>query len=82
MAAATVASTGQITIPVEVRQALGLHSGSRVAFVPTGAGSDELVPEIRTIKTLKGALAKPSVPVNLEEMDAAIAEGAAESLGS
>lgn len=82
MAAATVTSKGQITIPVEVRQALGLRPGSRVAFVATGTGSYELVLETRTIKALKGVLAKPSAPVSLEQMEKAITEGAVGSLGS
>lgn len=39
MALATVTSKGQITIPLEVRKALGLQSGTRVNFVLTDWGS-------------------------------------------
>jgi AbrB family looped-hinge helix DNA binding protein len=81
MAAATVTSKGQITIPLEVRKALGLRSGSRVAFVATGAGSYELVPETRTVKTLKGAIARLSRTVSIDQMDEAIRESAIESIG-
>lgn len=77
MPASTMTSKGQITIPSEVRKVLGLRSGSRVAFVPTGSGSYELVPETQTITSLKGAIAGPSRAVSLEEMDEAIGEGAA-----
>jgi antitoxin PrlF len=78
--ASTVTSKGQITIPAEVRKALGLRSGSRVAFVRTASGSYELVPEISSIKALKGAVAGPKKPVTTEEMDAAVAAAAARSM--
>jgi AbrB family looped-hinge helix DNA binding protein len=81
MPTATVTSKGQVTIPVEVRNALGLRSGSRVAFVPTDTGSYELVAETRTIKSLKGLFAKPAEPVTLDQMDEAIMDGAVASLG-
>lgn len=35
MTSATVTSKGQVTIPVGVRNKLGLRPGSRLAFVPT-----------------------------------------------
>ncbi|MCI4605520.1 AbrB/MazE/SpoVT family DNA-binding domain-containing protein, partial [Pseudomonas fluorescens] len=35
MATATLTSKGQITIPVQVRTALGLETGDRVEFVET-----------------------------------------------
>jgi antitoxin PrlF len=34
LATATLTSKGQITMPQEVRQALGLHTGDKVDFVP------------------------------------------------
>lgn len=76
MPAATMTSKGQITIPLDVRRALGLHTGSRVAFVPTGTGSYEIVPEVRTIQALKGIVARPSTPVSVDRMDEAIRDGA------
>ncbi|MFF0530055.1 AbrB/MazE/SpoVT family DNA-binding domain-containing protein [Nocardia amikacinitolerans] len=62
---ATVTSKGQITIPVDVRVALGLRTGVVVAFVPTDSGSYELVPENRTIKSLKGIVGWTGAPVPL-----------------
>lgn len=81
MAEATVTSKGQITIPVEVRRALGLRTGSRVAFVPTDTGSYEILPETGTIKRLKGIVTRPDRPVSLAEMEEAIAGGAAGTFG-
>lgn len=80
MPTATMTSKGQVTIPHEVRKAMGLHSGSRVTFVPTGTGTYELVPETESITELKGAVRAPATPVSLAEMDQAVAEGAAEGL--
>jgi AbrB family looped-hinge helix DNA binding protein len=73
-------SKGQITIPIDVRKALGLHTGSRVAFVPTGTGSYELVPATQTIKALRGAIASHHRALSLSEMDEAIGDGAMEGL--
>lgn len=75
---ATITSKGQITIPIDVRRALGLRPGMRVAFVPTSAGTYELVPESGTVRALKGAIATPAKPVSLEQMDAAIEAGIVE----
>lgn len=81
MVAATVTSKGQITIPIEVRRALGLRTGSRVAFVATDTGSYEIVPETGTVKSLKGIVTRPANPVSLAEMEEAIAGGAEGTLG-
>ncbi|WP_406280249.1 AbrB/MazE/SpoVT family DNA-binding domain-containing protein [Nocardia sp. NBC_00881] len=70
---ATVTSKGQITIPIDVRVAMGLRAGVRVAFVPTPNGTYELVPETRTIKSLKGIVGWSGSPIGLAEMNEAIA---------
>lgn len=80
MAMGKVTSKGQVTIPVEVRRALGLSTGSRVEFVPTDTGSYELVPRTGTIRALKGAIGAPAKAVTLAEMEEAVSDGAAESL--
>ncbi|WP_433656733.1 AbrB/MazE/SpoVT family DNA-binding domain-containing protein [Nocardia sp. CA-128927] len=69
---ATVTSKGQITIPIDVRVAMGLRAGVRVAFVPTVNGTYELVPETRTIKSLKGIVGWSGSPIGLEQMNEAI----------
>jgi len=72
MAAATVTSKGQITIPIEVRQALGIAAGDRVEFVEVEPGRFELVPATRSVTALKGMFGKPKRAVSIEEMNAAI----------
>ncbi|MDN5797420.1 MAG: AbrB/MazE/SpoVT family DNA-binding domain-containing protein [Intrasporangium sp.] len=78
MTSATVTSKGQVTIPVEVRTKLGLHPGSRLAFVPTAAGGYEIHVEAASIKDLKGAVPRPAQPVSIEEMNEAIGAAATE----
>lgn len=73
-----MSSKGQVTVPVEIRRALGLRPGSKVEFVPTGRGVYELVVKTGSIRDLYGMLPPPARAVTLEEMDDAIAEGAAE----
>lgn len=77
MSSATVTSKGQVTIPVEVRNKLGLRPGSRLAFVPTGTGGYEIHPEAASIKDLKGVVPPPAHPVSVEQMNEAIASAAA-----
>jgi antitoxin PrlF len=74
MAAATLTSKGQITIPVEVRHALGLDAGDRVEFVEVEPGRFEIVPATRSVTGLKGMFGKPKRTVSIEEMNAAIAK--------
>lgn len=81
MTQATVTSKGQLTVPVEVRRALGLRPGSKVEFVATEHGAYELTVKQGSIQELKGMFPAPAVPVTLEQMDDAIAEGAIASLG-
>ncbi len=80
MASATITSKGQITIPIRVRESLGLDAGYRVDFVEIEAGKFAIVPATRTIRELKGMFQdKRRKPVSIEEMNAAIASGAAGS---
>ena len=74
-------SKGQITVPVEVRRALGLQAGSKVEFVRTEQGDYELVVKTGSIRDLKGMLPPPEVPVTIEQMNEAVAHGAAEGAG-
>lgn len=51
--ATSVTSKGQVTIPVEVREQLGIRTGSRIAFRVTGATAE--------LSVVSGAL--PAEPV-------------------
>lgn len=73
MTAATVTSKGQITIPAEVRQSLGVGAGDRVEFVEVAAGRFEVVAVTRSVTELKGLFGKPTRSVSIEEMNQAIA---------
>lgn len=80
MSSAKVTSKGQVTIPVDVRRRLGLQPGSRLAFEPTVGGGYEIHAEGSSIRDLKGAVRAPTTPVSLDDMDAAIAVSARDSM--
>jgi AbrB family looped-hinge helix DNA binding protein len=80
MAAATLTSKGQITIPARVRDALGLEAGDRVEFVEQGQGQFAIVAATRSVQELKGLFrGKRSKPVSIEEINAAIRRRASRS---
>ena len=73
MPAATLTSKGQITIPLAVRTALGLHAGTKVDFVRVDDGF-KVVPLRKDASSLKGRFAgRVTKPVSIEAMDRAIA---------
>ncbi|WP_296658761.1 AbrB/MazE/SpoVT family DNA-binding domain-containing protein [Paraburkholderia sp.] len=75
MTAATITSKGQVTIPVDVRNHLGLESGDRIEFSFSEAtGRYEIYPVTRSLASLKGIVKKPAKPVSIEDMNQAIAE--------
>jgi AbrB family looped-hinge helix DNA binding protein len=73
VATATLTSKGQITLPKEVRDRLGLSTGDRVAFVADERGVYSIMPATRDIRELKGIVGAPKRAVSLAEMDEAIA---------
>lgn len=77
MFSTTVTDTGQITLPEEIRQHLKLTSGSRVEFVIDEDGQVKMFSLNVAVETLSGILHRPGIqPVTLEDMDAAISQGA------
>ena len=58
MSEATVTSKGQITIPADIRQSLGLTTGARVVFTRLPDGTTIMRPKTRTMADLKGMLGK------------------------
>ncbi len=80
MAAATLTSKGQITIPAQVRVALGVQPGDRLEFVELEKGRFVIMPATRSLKELKGMFqGRRKKPVSIEEMNEAIARSASES---
>lgn len=77
MATAVVTSKGQITIPKEVRDALGISTGDRVEFVAEEKGVYKVVAATRDVRHLKGLVGKPPRPVSVEDMNRAVARAAA-----
>jgi len=76
VAIATLTSKSQLTLPREVRLALGVGPGDRITFVRMDDGNFALMPAALPATRLEGLLAKPRKPVSLEEMDKAIVSGA------
>jgi AbrB family looped-hinge helix DNA binding protein len=72
MATATLTSKGQVTIPAEVRQRMGLDTGDRIEFVELDGGGYAIKPAIHDVRSLKGLLRKPTKPVSIEAMKAAV----------
>ena len=56
MSEATVTSKGQITIPADIRHALGLTAGERVMFTQLHDGTTVIRAKRRSIASLKGLL--------------------------
>lgn len=80
MSTATLSSKGQVTIPKDVRDDLGLTTGSKIMFVKVSDGQYRIVPRTGGVDDLIGMLHDPSAPVlTLAEIDEAIAEGGAAS---
>jgi len=82
MPTATITSKGQTTIPKEIRDALGLHAGDKIDFIVDADGKKATVlPVTLDARNLRGILKpKRKRRVTLEEMEAAIASGAAEGI--
>lgn len=76
MSTGTMTSKGQITVPKDVREALGLTPGTKVSFTRNEDGDYVLSTSRRTIGELRGRLGYRGPAVSLEEMDAAIAQEA------
>jgi len=73
MATATLSSKGQLVIPKEVRDKLGLKPGSQVDFITLDNGDVILRPAVEDVRKLKGLLARfGQAPVSVSEMDKAI----------
>jgi antitoxin PrlF len=75
MATASVTSKGQITIPISIREELGLTAGVRVDFIKNENGDYVIKPKKGSIMNLKGMFKWTGKPVTIEEMNETIAQG-------
>lgn len=73
-----ITSKGQATIPKAIRDHLGVKPGDRVKFFVHPDGSVVLLPKLPA-RALRGMLQRNQPTVSIEEMNEAIAEGAAGS---
>ncbi|MEQ1802463.1 MAG: AbrB/MazE/SpoVT family DNA-binding domain-containing protein [Gammaproteobacteria bacterium] len=76
MPSSVVTSKGQITIPVEVRQRLGLETGHRVDFVEMEGGRYAFMAATVDIRSLRGSVGKPAKPVSVDDMNRVVRERA------
>ena len=56
MSEATVTSKGQVTIPADIRRAMGLAAGERVVFTQLEDGTIVFRPKRRSVLELRGLL--------------------------
>jgi AbrB family looped-hinge helix DNA binding protein len=75
MATAALTSKGQITIPIEVREDLGLKAGDRISFIKGENGEYILKAKTGSIMNLRGIIKWTGPPVTIEEMNETIAQG-------
>jgi antitoxin PrlF len=69
----TLTSKGQVTIPKNIRDSIGLHIGDKIEFVITQNKEVILRPITKKVDDVFGVLHKPSRnSVTTEEMDAGI----------
>ena len=81
MDVATVTSKGQITVPVRMREKLGLRPGSKIVFDEQPNGDFVVRKKSGDIRELKGLLkAPPGVSLTIEDMVRAIGKAMKEKL--
>lgn len=80
MTTAKITSKGQVTVPKQVRDELGLTPGSQVTFTRTDDGDYVLSRRPRSIHDLRGRLEVTGRrPRTIDEMQSGIERGAAGS---
>jgi len=78
MLESTLTIKGQTTLPKDIREGLSLSAGDRIRYIMLDDGQVRLL-KVRSVQRLAGLLFDEGrETVSLEDMDAAITEGAAE----
>jgi len=78
MTTATVTSKGQVTIPIDVREKLGIHAGTRVQFIARPDGGYDFVASSGSVRDIRGMIPAVGRTVSLQDMDEAVADAAAD----
>lgn len=73
---ATITSKGQVTLPKEIRERLGVRTGSKLRFAIEDGERVTVSARPSSIQDLFGILGKPPRSATLEEMDEAVRQGA------
>ncbi len=77
----TLTSKGQVTIPKNIRDSIGLHTGDKIEFIITEKNEVILRPITKKVDEVFGVLYKSGRNVvTVEEMDAGIKKKIRESL--
>lgn len=76
MSTSTLSTKGQIVVPADVREDLGIDVGTRVEFVKTEQGW-LLKPATRPVTALKGMLGSRTKPASVDAMNRAVRARAA-----
>jgi AbrB family looped-hinge helix DNA binding protein len=74
MPTSTITSKGQVTIPTEVRAALGLKQGDRLEFVVLEDGTISVRPRLRRLRDLVG-IVRTKRRASLAEIERTVREG-------
>jgi antitoxin PrlF len=82
MPIATLTSKGQLTVPLGVRQSLGLQAGDKVDFVPDASGGFKMLVLRNDVSILRGRFAgRAGRAVSVEDMSEAVEIEAAQRAG-
>jgi len=65
---AKLTSKGQITLPIELRRALGVKPGDRISFRKTDQGNYELVAKSKTLAELHGIIPYDGPPRSIGQI--------------
>ncbi|AUT03852.1 AbrB family transcriptional regulator [Nostoc sp. CENA543] len=79
MVSTTITTTGQVTIPQEIREYLNLDAGSKVDFFIDENGTVKLIPLNVPVQSLSGILHGPGMKsATLTDMETAIQAGSSD----
>ena len=74
MSTSTMTTKGQVTIPIEIREAMNIHSGDVLEFFVESDGRMSVLVQTKDVRDLKKLLPKPKKKLSIEEMNALIAK--------